>query len=73
MEQTLGSNYGERTEQYLASTGLDGGYAWCAAFIHFCFQEAAKERGNDTPRIKTADVLNHWNEAGQTGNSPHHS
>ncbi|WP_221895449.1 hypothetical protein [Bathymodiolus japonicus methanotrophic gill symbiont] len=63
MEQPLGSNKGERIEQYLASTGLDGGYAWCAAFIHFCFQEAAKEL--DNPCIKTAGVLNHWNEAGR--------
>lgn len=36
-----GANRGERVEAYLASVGLGSGYAWCAAFVSWCFQQAA--------------------------------
>src|SRR5688572_18810555 len=29
-----GSNRGQVVERFLAGTGLPGGYAWCAAFVH---------------------------------------
>lgn len=35
------SNSGQRVDQYLASTGLDGGAPWCAAFVVWCIQRAA--------------------------------
>jgi len=35
-----GNNQGDRIGDYLATTGLDEGYAWCAAFVKFCFSEA---------------------------------
>ena len=34
-----GANRGERVEAYLASVGLGPGYAWCAAFVSWCFQQ----------------------------------
>ncbi len=41
-EQPKGSNSGPMVDQYLASVGLKPGYAWCQAFVHWCYQEAAK-------------------------------
>lgn len=42
----VGDNEGERVEEYLASTGLDGGYAWCAAFVSWGFTQ----HGISTPQ-----------------------
>lgn len=41
----VGDNRGERVEAYLATTGLDGGYPWCAAFISWGFDQ----HGIDNP------------------------
>ncbi len=67
LEDPPGSNRGQRIEEYLESTGLGGGYPWCAAFVHWCFEQAAKELGIDNPCINTAGVLDHWNRARQEG------
>src|SRR5215470_9413114 len=70
MEQPLGSNRGPQVDQYLRSAGVDptqGSFPWCAAFVYFCFQQAAKSLGQDNPVIKTAGVLDHWNRAGAAG------
>lgn len=39
-ENPAGSNKGKEVEKYLASVGLKGGYAWCAAFYKWCLFEA---------------------------------
>lgn len=68
MEQPLGSNRGPRVDEYLRAVGLNpsgGSFAWCVAFIYFCFDQAAKQLGRSNPMIKTAGVLDHWNKAGQ--------
>ena len=62
-EVPVGSNGGPRVDQYLAATGLNGGFFWCMAFIYWCFREAAKERGVANPFPKTAGCLKAWNEA----------
>ena len=62
-EDPPGSNKGERVEQYDASVGDDPGEPWCAAFVYFCFREAAKALGRKTPVIRTGSVLDHWNRA----------
>lgn len=41
-----GNNQGEDVGKYLASTGLDQGYAWCAAFINWCLESC----GVDGPK-----------------------
>ena len=61
MEKPLGSNAGKEVEMYLASTGLDKGYAWCMAFVYWVFNEAAKELKIPNPLVKTAGCLNQWN------------
>ncbi len=68
LEDPPGSNRGQRIEEYLASTRLGGGYPWCAAFVYWCFEQAAYKLGIDNPCINTAGVLDHWNRAGQEGN-----
>ncbi len=35
-----GANRGVHVEKYLASVALDPGYAWCAAFVSWCYQNA---------------------------------
>lgn len=38
--QEIGSNDGPDVAHFLASVGLNPGYAWCAAFVSFCFDAA---------------------------------
>ena len=42
-EKPLGSNSGTMVDKYLASVGLKPGYPWCAAFVCWCIQAAAKD------------------------------
>ena len=70
LESPLGSNRGPRVDLYLRASGLDptqGSFPWCAAFVYFCFQNAAKDLGVPNPVVKTAGVLDHWNRAGRNG------
>jgi hypothetical protein len=69
MEQPLGSNRGPEVDQYVRAAGLDpaGRFAWCVAFVYFCFNEAAKNLGRKNPMIRTAGVLDHWRRAGDKG------
>ena len=60
------SNRGPMVDQYLRSVGLDpegNHFSWCAAFVYWCFQQAADQLGMDNPLIKTAGCLDHWNRA----------
>lgn len=40
VKELTGNNDGPEVEMFIASTGLDakGGYAWCAAFITYCYK-----------------------------------
>lgn len=40
VREATGNNDGPEVEMYLRSTGLGKGYAWCAAFVHWCLEEA---------------------------------
>jgi CHAP domain/Putative peptidoglycan binding domain len=66
VEDPPNSNRGPMVDQYLQSVGLDPAgnhYSWCAAFVYWCFQQAANQLGIDNPLIKTAGCLDHWNRA----------
>lgn len=63
MENPIGSNAGVRVEAYLASVGLSRGFAWCVAFLYFCFEKASGELGVINPLVKTARVLDLWSRA----------
>jgi hypothetical protein len=52
-------NSGPRVDEYLASVGLDGGYPWCAAFVHFCAGKA-RPAGFINPCPRTAGALRMW-------------
>jgi len=66
MEEPPGSNRGARVDEYLRAAGLNptaGSFAWCAAFVYWCAQQAAEALRRPNPLIRTAGVLEHWNEA----------
>ena len=67
MEVPPGSNRGPRIDQYLLSVGLDpvGQHPWCAAFVFFCFAQAAAHAGVPNPVIRTGSVLTHWRRASE--------
>jgi hypothetical protein len=48
VREATGHNDGEPVEKYLASTGLGKGYAWCAAFVNWVYQQNGIE-GPKTP------------------------
>jgi hypothetical protein len=68
-EEPVGSNRGPRVDQYVRSAGLDpaGHYPWCACFVYWCFDQAAAALGLKNPVVRTAGVLEHWNEAADLG------
>ena len=51
----VGSNRGRRVEEYLAATGLPGGYAWCSAFVAWCAKKGAVVEKTLCPLVLTAD------------------
>lgn len=70
MEQPPGSNRGPEVDRYLKAAGLDptkGSFAWCAAFVFWCFNEAANALQRKNPVVRTAGVLDHWERAGAAG------
>lgn len=60
LEAPLRSNLGPRVQQYHKSVGVRPGAPWCAAFIYWCFQQAANELCTLNPLPKTAHCLTHW-------------
>jgi hypothetical protein len=40
VRERTGNNDGKDVEKYLKSVGLGKGFAWCAAFVHWCLIEA---------------------------------
>jgi hypothetical protein len=62
-EHPRGSNRGPQVDEYLKAAGLDpatGSYAWCAAFVYWCFEQAAQSMARKNPLAKTAGVLDQW-------------
>lgn len=50
-------NSGPEVDAYLASVGLAPGLAWCAAFVHWCFEAGAASLALPDPCPKTAGAL----------------
>jgi hypothetical protein len=55
-----GNNTGPEVDQYLAAVGLDPGYPWCAAFLFYCFRQAAGQLELVNPVPKTASTQRLW-------------
>ena len=53
VREATGNNDGLRVEEYLAYTDLGKGYAWCAAFVSWCYGKA----GRDAPRNAWSPAL----------------
>lgn len=62
VKELTGKNDGPAVEEYLKSTGLGSGYAWCMAFVYWCYNYASELTNIANPLIKTAGVLKQWNE-----------
>jgi hypothetical protein len=60
VREKTGHNDGAEVEAYLKSVKLGAGYAWCQAFVYWCFQQAAVALGTKNPLTQTAGVLDHW-------------
>ena len=59
------SNRGPRVDEYAIAVGLNRKDAlpWCAAFVYWCFAQAATRADKKNPLPKTAGVLKHWRAA----------
>ena len=66
-EQPLGSNAGPQVNAYLASVGLGPGYFWCAAFVYWCYQQAAQQMKVTNPMLKSASSSDIFAWAKQAG------
>jgi len=62
-EKPPGSNRGTEVQGYQASVGIPPGSYWCAAFVYFCFEQAANHLGFINPLVKTGGCLDHWNRS----------
>ena len=60
IEEPKGSNKGPMVNEYLKSVGLDPGYAWCQAFVYWCYLQAAKAAGIECPVVRSAGVKDCW-------------
>ena len=61
-KETGGNNLGPYVEKYLKPFGLKPPQPWCAAFVSWCIQEAAKELGIKPPLpylVGARALLNH--------------
>ena len=47
-----GKNTGVEIDRFLASVGLGGGYAWCAAFVSYCLEVAQPSPAS--PAVRSA-------------------
>jgi peptidoglycan hydrolase-like protein with peptidoglycan-binding domain len=63
VRELTNKNDGIDVEKYLKAVGLGKGYAWCMAFVYWCFLEASKKLNINCPVPKTAGVLDCYNKA----------
>lgn len=66
MEEPPGSNRGVMVNQYLHSVDCPPGLYWCAGFVYWCFESAAKNLHRENPLYKTGGCLMHWNKSSGT-------
>jgi len=70
LEEPAGSNRGPQVDEYLRAVGIEpgsGSHAWCAAFVYWCFHQAAEKLGVANPAVRSAGVLEMWTKAGAAG------
>jgi hypothetical protein len=62
-EVPLRSNRGPRVEEYLKSVCLGPGYAWCVAFVYWCFEQSAASLNRVNPLPRTGSCIDHWTKS----------
>ncbi|QEC53855.1 putative peptidoglycan binding protein [Anseongella ginsenosidimutans] len=62
-----GNNRGPWVKKYLAPTGLGEGYSWCAAFVSWCYLQAAGGSKEDMPFRYSAGARNIYNQLREKG------
>lgn len=62
-------NDGQAVESYLKSVGLGKGYAWCMAFVYWCFKKAGANLQLPNPLKATGGVQDEW----ESGRGTHSS
>lgn len=67
VRELTGKNDGVEVISYLNAVGLGKGYAWCQAFVFWCFEKAAQELQVKNPVPKTAGVLECLRQAKKAG------
>jgi hypothetical protein len=55
-------NSGPEVDAYLRSVGLGPGFAWCTAFVHWCFDQGSAVCALDNPCPRTAGALALWDK-----------
>lgn len=63
VEEVGGNNRGPDVEVFLSSVGLPPGQPWCAAFVFWCFKQAASRLGRVSPCPKTGAGMRLWHLA----------
>lgn len=58
-------NRGPRVERYQREVGIQPGDPWCMAFVAFCFAEAARTLGGESPLPRTGKVARFWRKCNQ--------
>jgi hypothetical protein len=66
-EHPRNSNRGPEVDEYLKRAGVPPGYAWCCAFVYWCFDEAALALRTANPMVRTGGCLKHWQRAPDRG------
>lgn len=62
VRELTGNNDGPEVEAYLKAVGLGKGYAWCMAFVVWCYDQAAAQLGLKNPLVRTGGCMKQWNE-----------
>jgi hypothetical protein len=62
-EDPIGSNEGERIDEYLRSVDMAPGYPWCAAFVYWCFMTASMNLYIRNPLPRTAGCMQLWKKS----------
>lgn len=60
VHESTGHNDGPAVEAYLKSVGLGKGYAWCMAFLYWCFKQASVQLQLKNPVFQTGGVKAEW-------------
>lgn len=58
-QREIGKNGGPFVEKVLRSVGLGRGYAWCAAFVYWCYTRAGA-KPHHLPNKWKAAAVRHW-------------